>query len=531
MQAMMKHVMIASLLITAAFMQNLSLVAAQANVTLYPVADNYVDGKYPTKAYGYDSFLYVGNKYDRSQNVWGSERIYIRFNLTGLPRNFLVVRATLRLWQYYAPSVNQTYEAHRVLAKWNETTENWDNQPAWADAVTSETVAPARTEVAVEWDITSDVKAWRDGEAPNYGTMIKVAKEQRCEECKDASSGFWSREYPVDSHEEWRPKLIVTLEGNPALTYAVSVDIVGLPGTFATVIQIDGRAYSPASSGREEKIAFDRGTAHNITVSRIVPGSPGVRYVCDTNHARVSGPATHVFTYTVEYMVAFSTGPANLFETPATGWYRTGETLSFNHTGPNVIDTAPGTRLVFHGWSVNSQEITADAASITVNESITVVGQYDTEYYLNVTSPIGQTEGSGWYVKDSVASFSIDRTTLPAEGFLGLLGLRRSFTGWVGSGDFLGVATEAHGSVMMKEPTAIEAVWQDDWNSLLFNVAVLILAVAAVGVVAIARSRKRRSQGRTTGQPLVVGSVEKRRNGSGSARAGQRSSPKHSSLR
>jgi hypothetical protein len=511
---MMKHVVIACLLITAAFMQNLSLAAAQTSVTLYPVADNYVDGKYPTRAYGHDSFLFVGNKYDRAQDVWGSERIYIRFDLTELPKKFLVAGATLRLWQYYAPSVNQTYEAHRVLAKWNETTETWDNQPAWAAAVTSVTVAPAKTEVAVEWDITSDVKAWRDGGVPNYGTMIKVAEEQRCEECKDASSGFWSREYPVDSHEEWRPKLVVTLEANPALTYAVSLNIAGLPATLAAAIQVDDHAYGSAASGKEERIGFDPGTSHNITVSRIVPSSTGVRYVCDANQVRVSGPATLVFNYRVEYMIAFSTDPANLFETPATGWYEAGDKLSFKHTGPTVIDAAPGSRLVFNAWSVNSRKITAESASITVSEPVTVVGQYDTEYYLNITSPIGQTEGSGWYVKDGAASFSIDRTAVPAEGFLGLVGVRRLFTGWVGSTNFLGVVTEAHGSVLMKEPTRIKAVWQDDWSSLLFNLSVLILIVAVVGVVAALRIRKRRSQVPVASKSPILGKPKKRGDGS-----------------
>jgi len=188
---MMKHVMIAFLLIAGAFLQNLSVVAAQTNVTLYPVADNYADGKYPARTYGYESFLYVGNKYDRGQKIWGSERIYIRFDLTELPKNFVLARATLRLWQYYAPSVNQTYEAHRVLGKWIETAQNWDDQPEWAAAATSATVAPARTEVAVEWDITSDVKAWRDGEAPNYGTMIKVAKERMSARMENVIAEFF----------------------------------------------------------------------------------------------------------------------------------------------------------------------------------------------------------------------------------------------------------------------------------------------------------------------------------------------------
>jgi len=494
--AMMKRMMIASLLIVGAFLQNLSLVAAQATVTLYPVADNYADSKYPTRAYGYDSFLFVGNKYDRSQDIWGSERIYIRFNLTGLPKNYVVVRATLKLWQYYSPKLDQTYETHRVLAEWDERKQTWDDQPAWAAAVTSETVAPARKDVAIEWDITADVSAWHSGEAPNYGTMIKVAKEERCPQCQDASSGFWSREYPVGSHEEWRPKLVVVLEGNPALTYVASVGINGLPGALATEIEVDGSPYGPASSDRQERITFDRGTTHNITVSKLVSGSAGVRYVCDTNQVQASSGGSYVFTYRVEYMVSFSTDPPSLFETPASGWHSRGEILWVNHNGPDVINEAGGTRLAFRGWSVDSQKVTADSTSVTVNEPIAVVGRYDTEYYLSVTSQIGETKGSGWYLKDSAASFSIDRTTAPAQGFLGLLGLRRSFSQWVGSNNFLGVSVEPEGSLIMKEPTKIEAVWQDDYSSLALNIGLVILFIVVVGFALAAGKRRSRSMSR-----------------------------------
>jgi hypothetical protein len=142
---------------------------------------------------------------------------------------------------------------------------------------------------------------------------------------------------------------------------------------------------------------------------------------------------------------------------------------------------------------VNSQKVTAESTSVTVNEPIAVVGRYDTEYYLNVTSPIGETKGSGWYLKNSDASFSIDRTTVTAEGILGILGLRRSFIQWVGSNNFLGVPVEPQGSVTMKEPTTVEAVWQDDYGLLALNIVIVILVIAVVGVALAARKRRSRS--------------------------------------
>lgn len=127
-----------------------------------------------------------------------------------------------------------------------------------------------------------------------------------------------------------------------------------------------------------------------------------------------------------------------------------------------------------------------------MNGPVTLEGRYKTEYYLNVTSPIGKVEGSGWYMKGSIASFSVDRSSVPAEGLLGLLGLKRSFVQWVGSNDFLGAPVEPQGSVMMNRPVTIEAIWQDDYASLIPNVAILLFVIAALGVVVAFAARSRR---------------------------------------
>lgn len=205
---MMKSVLIVCLFAMSILARSSAVAADNTSLTFYPVADNYVGSKYPKLGhYGTSSVLYVGNSYDHAQNIWGSERIYIQFDLTGISKNRVIARATLSLWQFYAPGSNQTYETHRVLAGWNETTQNWDTQPSWAPETTSKATAPNRNEVLVQWDITADVKAWHSGQAPNYGTMIKVTEERRVQ---DASSGFWS----------WPPQLCRPSDGANTFTAA-----------------------------------------------------------------------------------------------------------------------------------------------------------------------------------------------------------------------------------------------------------------------------------------------------------------------
>ena len=484
----MKRLIVALLLVTSILLQSTSFAVGQASTTLYPIADNYADSKYPERGhYGKTPVLYVGNSYDHAQDIWGSERIYIRFNLNELPKQHVILHAALILWQFYAPKTNQTYETHRVLGDWNETTQNWNTQPAWSTEKTSEANAPAIDGVAVEWDITKDVQAWYGGQAPNYGTMIKVATEEHAE---DASSGFWSKDYTFDSHEEWKPRLVVTLEPLPSVAYSVTVSIAGLTVPLSTTIYADGQRYGSASSDKSEAILFLQGTSHNITVSKHVTGSTGVRYTCEANQVQVSVAASYVFTYNMEYEVTFLADPPDLFQLPSSGWYKAGEELALGRTGPDVIDTAPSVRLVFEGWTLNSQRLTNEPKTIVVDRPIVLEARYRTEYYLNVTSPIGTTKGSGWCAKYSTASFSVDMNTYPAPGFLGLLGVKYSFVRWVGSNNFIGTPESPQGSAVVMEPATVEAVWQEDWSSAFANMFLIFIVLVACVIIVVVRKRR-----------------------------------------
>ena len=497
MMEMLGKILLVSLLFASLFLQNVTLVAAEETVSLHPVADNYADSKYPRSRYGYVSALYVGNSYDHAQDIWGSERIYIRFDLSDLTKGETVLHATLRLWQYYAPSTEQEYEAHRVLGGWSEDAQNWENQPRWASQKTATAIAPNHAEVAVEWDITSDVAAWYSGQAPNHGTMIKVATEAHL---RDSSSGFWSREYPV---EKWKPVLTILVRGNPALAYSIRIRAIGLPLGMTYDVLVDGRLYRQMPSNETMEITFDGGRSHTIEVGQIVQGPQGIRYACKNNMMNVSDESSLVFTYVTEYIVSFVTDPPDMFQVPPNGWYEAGASLVVNRTGPILIAAANATRLVFNGWYMNSKRIeeTPGCTScrkitptlVLVDGTGTVEGRYRTEYYLNVTSPAMKTEGSGWYTKGSVASFSVDKTTVAAPGLLGVLGLKRSFVKWTGSSNFLGIPDAPHSAVIMNESTTIEAVWQDDWSAVAPVLVILLVALTSCIVIVVIRRKTQKS--------------------------------------
>jgi hypothetical protein len=149
-----------------------------------------------------------------------------------------------------------------------------------------------------------------------------------------------------------------------------------------------------------------------------------------------------------------------------------------------VSDFMPGPPGVRYRCDTNETQVSA---------ATTLVFAYTAEYYVDVTSPIGKTEGSGWYANNTVASFSVDRGTVPAEGFLGMLGLKHSLVEWVGSDSFLGVSVGPAGSLVVRKPTSILAVWQDNWDSVLSNIAVLLALIAVAGVAVVLWVRKRRN--------------------------------------
>jgi hypothetical protein len=483
----MKPILIVTLLTLSFLLQGSAVVAFSGTAVLYPVADGYPDSKYPDSAYGKTSFLYVGNSYDHVQDIWGSERIYIRFDLGGLDTGRIISKAILHLWQYYAPATNQTYETHRVLGSWDEQTLSWNHQPSWAKDKTSEAVAPPQAEVAVEWDITKDVQAWYEGLSPNYGVMIKAARE---EQVKGASSGFWSREYPVGSHEEWRPQLIVSMQARPNTFYTATVGVNGIPSALRVDVSVDGQPYQVIGGNESVNIVFDLRTSHIISVSDVVNGSAGVKYTCNNSRVEVSSASSHVFSYAAEYFVSITTSPGGIFETPRVGWYAPGTIISVKRTGSDVIYVADGTRLVFEGWYTNSERISSEPATMVVSEPLALEARYRTEYYLNVTSPFGVTSGSGWHEKDSAVSFSVDADQVPAPGILGIFGLKKSLKGWVGSHDFLGLPSEPRGSVVLREPTSITAVWQDDWSTSLLYVG-LVAVVMAIAIAAVVLRRQK----------------------------------------
>ena len=133
-------------------------------------------------------------------------RTFVQFTLTScsIPANALVTDAELKLFLSTAPTVSRTYDAHRVTASWAEGTITWTNQPAVAASATASTATGTTASVTLKWNVTSDVQAFLDGTASNFGWRIK----DQTEDSATARTGqFRSAEYTTATQ---RPALDIT---------------------------------------------------------------------------------------------------------------------------------------------------------------------------------------------------------------------------------------------------------------------------------------------------------------------------------
>ena len=167
---------------------------ATSTTSLSPTADAYVDEANPNNNYGSASTLDIGE--DSNGN---DDYIYIRFDLSGIPSDAVIVSAELKLYAKEGIADGKTVKIYRVLGDWSETGITWSNKPDNAANETDSAAIPSTNNWMV-LDVTGDVEGFVNGSFSNYGWVIK------CVDCSAVVKNFASREY---SDASKRPKLVV----------------------------------------------------------------------------------------------------------------------------------------------------------------------------------------------------------------------------------------------------------------------------------------------------------------------------------
>jgi len=121
----------------------------------------------------------------------------------------------------------------------------------------------------------------------------------------------------------------------------------------------------------------------------------------------------------------------------------------------------------------------------TTSSDTTITFDYIPQYRLTIESTYGKAEGSGWFDKDYTARFSVSPVTIPIEGFLGTLGAKYVFKGWVGE---LTVSSPS-GETKMDFPKRVTAVWEADYSNVYMLLGGLVAAIAGVSSFIVFRRK------------------------------------------
>ena len=189
----------------------------------------YADSYHPNTSYGYESSTgYTGTVYVGTFGI-GMYRSYIKMkSLPKLNKGDMVVNATLNLHLYQNDFYkDMNVSAYYVKDSWSQSTLTWNNRPNFESNVIDYATFVKQDPIEWhDWDVTSCVKRWYNGET-NNGIMLKSPDEDNELQC----ASFFSSNYPASSVP--RPLFTIVYRNNNGLEdyWTYSSFSVGTAGT------------------------------------------------------------------------------------------------------------------------------------------------------------------------------------------------------------------------------------------------------------------------------------------------------------
>ena len=275
----MKFFLIAVMLITlilGSFLANsyvpqvaASFIGSTNTVTLYSIADSYVNASSPDTNYGNDQYLYVNaSSTDLSQNL-----IYVKFDLSGMPQNAYIVSASLKL--YFSGFSNLYYgimgggDAAGAYYcpdnSWTETGIAWNNKPTFNETHTgSSGFGYMFANYGYKsWDITVDVKT-----SLPLGTLTEVLK------FNNKNDGYGYAKYQSKEATN-KPKLEIEYTTEPVFEVQ-----------FESAQDVEATPYFPTLDSNLGFISFANETFLIPEVFDVADGSYPVEYSSGYNFVR-----------------------------------------------------------------------------------------------------------------------------------------------------------------------------------------------------------------------------------------------------
>jgi hypothetical protein len=222
----------------------------------------------------------------------------------------------------------------------------------------------------------------------------------------------------------------------------------------------------------------------------------------------MDGPKSVTAKYKAQYRLSVSFDPPEIAQNVTMSnstWYDAGQTAVLGPV-PQIIPESSAQRFAWSSWNVDNMTQPGTSVQIIMDRPHTVRLMYQTQYYLLVTSPLGEPTGSGWYVSGQNASFGV------AYNGSELL-VKHTLMGWrLNSSNVIKTLSSTVSQVTIDRPYVIEAQWNTDYTPLwifIFGLASTVMVFAAVVVIIVRRpgsfGRLRWSLRSGSGQHKVAG--------------------------
>lgn len=217
---------------------------------------------------------------------------------------------------------------------------------------------------------------------------------------------------------------------------------------------------------------------------------------------RMDGAKSVTAKYKAQYKLSVAFDPPGIekrLSVPNGTWYDAGQTVSLGPV-PQIISIPESSvqRFVWFSWNIDGMTQPGASAEILMDKPHSVRLIYQTQYYLLVTSPLGETTGTGWYVDGQKARFGV--TCSRSE-----LLVKHTLAGWrVNSSNVIRTLPPSETEVTMDRPYVIEAQWSTDYTPLWIFIFALVSA-AIVVTAAVVVIVKRPGSFRRLGSSLKSG--------------------------
>lgn len=168
-------------------------------------------------------------------------------------------------------------------------------------------------------------------------------------------------------------------------------------------------------------------------------------------------------------------------------WVRDGGsiTLSAQQSVATIDESDVKEKDVFQAWIVNGARMTSRDLPLKIDKPYYAKAEYatETQFRVKVSSEFGNPtidHADGWYKKGQEATISVQKQ-VPMEGFMGALGGRALFDGWLGPA---GVESKSPTyAFAVQEPMSLLAMWKTDTSQPMTILAGIAGAIVVLVVI------------------------------------------------